>query len=306
MGATSRQIADPAQEYGQRIERGNVLAAHDRHDEAAGELRAAAGAFPDHPAAHHNLGNTLLATGDREGATIAFRKALEVDADFYPAACNLAACLVTSGRHNEALGILSRPPVLRSSWGRIALGDLLAQMGKSREAFVQYAEAREIDPTNIRAIVSLARSVWALPGTSRLDEAIEIAREAARLDPAGDGGSELGSLLEKKPGPEAAESAIEVLRPVVEADRLTARAAGSWARLLARTGAPKEGVAFLEAWIARRGASGTEESRSIAWFALGALHERTGAFDAAFAAWTRGNQLSEQSSPVRAGTAHPG
>src|SRR5437868_619191 len=82
---------------------------------------------PDHPQAHHNLGNALIALGRVEEAIAAYRRAVELLSSFPEARLHLGNALYQNGQMQEAMRVYQE---LLENWpdypeAHNALGHLL-------------------------------------------------------------------------------------------------------------------------------------------------------------------------------------
>jgi pentatricopeptide repeat protein len=163
-----------------------------------------------------NLGNLYEATGDAARAEDYYRKAIQVDALFFPAKMNLAVLLsrtgrddeaesllrevleaypeqydaayslalllAASGQYDEALTFLDRaaaglPDRSRVHYNR---GLLLAQLGQDEDAEAALATALQLEPESVDYLYAL---IDFCARRDRLDEALELARRMIEAHP---------------------------------------------------------------------------------------------------------------------------
>ncbi|MBI3180785.1 MAG: tetratricopeptide repeat protein [Myxococcales bacterium] len=110
------------------------------------------------------LGQARAHLGEREGALLALRRAVEVDEDCLPAKEELASMLLEAGRSEEALEayetLLSKTRPEATDMGRVALlcrvGELWASVGQSEKARERFEKALSIAPSHQHALRGLA------------------------------------------------------------------------------------------------------------------------------------------------------
>ncbi len=156
------------------------LAAHFQSEE--GFWRYALERNPDAWLAHNNLGNVLLARGERDAAIAHFERALQLYPDYAEGEYNLALAEVGAGRLNEAVRHYAASLRLepRNGDARNNLGNAYLRLGRGPEAVAEYAEAVRLDPANVEARCNLGVGLMRL---GRRDEAVAQYREALRLRP---------------------------------------------------------------------------------------------------------------------------
>lgn len=107
---------------------------------------------PDHPAAHHNLGNLLLARGDLRGALLRFQAAARLNRNSALPLINAGNCLFQLGRPREAERALARAvardPRTFEGWANLA--EVRRQLGDRRGAARAYERALELRPGDQR------------------------------------------------------------------------------------------------------------------------------------------------------------
>ncbi len=106
------------------------------------------------------LGDAHDRLGEKEAAKGAFRKAIELDASYEEAYCNLGILLARDGQNEEAERILRTATQLdpNSHEAHGTLGIVLQELGKSSEAEDEIRRAIEIDLTDEIASFYLNRA----------------------------------------------------------------------------------------------------------------------------------------------------
>jgi tetratricopeptide (TPR) repeat protein len=135
----------------------------------------------DMPSGPYNLANLEVLQGRYAEAEKHYRRALEIDDQFFLARTNLAMLLAQLGRNAEA------EPLLREVFGQqpnsagaaFNLGLLLAEEGNTAEAETALRAALKADPTLAAAAYNLA----VLVAPRRPAEAVELSRRAAEARP---------------------------------------------------------------------------------------------------------------------------
>jgi protein O-GlcNAc transferase len=131
---------------------------------------------------YNNYGIALKALERLDDAEAAFRKALELDADYSGALYNLAMLLFEREDLDEAeqlsrKALERKPEFIDALHG---LGNIQAAKGLVVEAERTLRQSLEIDPENTNAYTHLGRIKMQF---GRTEEAIELFRTAVRLDP---------------------------------------------------------------------------------------------------------------------------
>ncbi len=136
----------------------------------------------DNAMARQNLGNSLLAEGDLQGALRELGECVRISPAFPDARSNLASVLGALGRNEEALQQLREALRLGQDGFnvRLNLGQALFRLGRAEEALVEYRRAIELDPRDARGPARLGVALAAL---GRLEEARTAELRALELDP---------------------------------------------------------------------------------------------------------------------------
>jgi tetratricopeptide (TPR) repeat protein len=131
-----------------------MLSADDRRrfDHALDEYVAAQRFDADRPEAHGALGTLYATRGRAQEAAAEYRRALEIDDAYVPAALNLADLQRAQGQDSEAertlRAVLARAP--QSAVAHHALGLTLVRQKRTREALAELARATKLAPDNAR------------------------------------------------------------------------------------------------------------------------------------------------------------
>ena len=135
----------------------------------------------DMPSGPYNLANLEVTQGRYAEAERNYRRALQIDDQFFIAKTNLALLLSQLGRNTEAETLLREAVAAQPSNAGAAfnLGLLLAEEGKTAEAEKALRAALKADATLAAAAYNLA----VLVAPQRLSEAVELSRKAARARP---------------------------------------------------------------------------------------------------------------------------
>jgi predicted CXXCH cytochrome family protein len=135
----------------------------------------------DLPSGPYDLGNLYVALGRPADAERQYRRALEIDGQFFAAHANLASLLAGQGRLAEAETLLRQAHAARPQEAGLSfnLGLLLAERGRADEAKAMLRAALETDPRMAPAAYNLAVMV----GARHPAEALTLARRAAALRP---------------------------------------------------------------------------------------------------------------------------
>lgn len=148
-------------------------------ERAATEYRAAQMLNADRAESWLNLGSLDARLGDAAAAEAAYRRALDTDPRFVPAAVNLADLYRQLGRDADGERVLRQALARRpdDAAGRYALGLLLVRQQRQAEALDLLRAAAQASPTTSRYAYVYA---LALDGAGRRDEAIAVLEQAQR------------------------------------------------------------------------------------------------------------------------------
>jgi tetratricopeptide (TPR) repeat protein len=135
----------------------------------------------DMPSGPYNLANLEVLQGHYADAEKHYRRALEIDSQFFVARINLAMLLAQMHRNSEAEQLLREALAQQPNNAGAAfnLGLLLAEEGKTADAEAALRAALTADPTLAAAAYNLA----VLVAPRRPAEAVELSRRAAQARP---------------------------------------------------------------------------------------------------------------------------
>jgi tetratricopeptide (TPR) repeat protein len=121
-----------------------------RLDKAIEDYLASQRSNSDRPESHHNIGILFMELGRQGEAETEFKKALEIDPNFVPAAVTLADLYRSQKREAEAepvlRAVIARDPSAASV--HFALGLWLVRAGRREEAWGELKRAAELAPDN--------------------------------------------------------------------------------------------------------------------------------------------------------------
>jgi tetratricopeptide (TPR) repeat protein/ssDNA-binding Zn-finger/Zn-ribbon topoisomerase 1 len=150
-----------------------------RRDKGIEEYIASQNSNADRPEAHHNIGLVLMELGRAREAEAEFKKALELDRDFVPAAVTLADLYRGLGRDAEAehilRSLLARAPTAAAA--HFSLGLWLVRTGRHEEALVEFKQAANLAPESAHFGYVYAVSVASAGNRA---QAMEILRDLLR------------------------------------------------------------------------------------------------------------------------------
>ncbi len=166
---------------------GAALAAKGDLDGATRAFREAVEADPDQPEALNNLGKMLAARGDVTSAVNDYRRALGLDPTQAETYFNLEELYRKAGRHRDAMEILSRLVAARGGDVADVAGELNYRRGVNAFALGDTAEALDRLQDAVRSEPDLAGAWLTLSvvdrKTGRLEEAVKAARKGTELAP---------------------------------------------------------------------------------------------------------------------------
>ncbi len=154
-----------------RIEPKNVLALRAAsnlylknalHNKALPLLETLVLAAPTSTDAHADLAAVYAASGNRKGAEKEFRRALELQADYFPALAGLGNLLARAGEDGVAMPLLHKAIRLqpKSYEGHFLLGSALNRLGQFEEARTELEEAAKIGGENEPQVFYQLARAW--------------------------------------------------------------------------------------------------------------------------------------------------
>ncbi len=254
------------------------------HDRAETAHRQAIEIDPDDAEAHFNLGNDLVALGRNDEAAIAFDAALQRDPNHAASRSNLATVLRDRGNYVAAVEQL-QDAVRRNPDNaalRFNLGNVLQEAGRLEDARDAYRAAIKRDPSHVEARINLA---FVLVDLGEPEAAIKMYEACRKKRP--DDVVLLAALASLYEQINRLERTRELLRAGLTIDPADARLGLIEARVKRRDGhldsARAKLIALLDTEL------DAEMEGEIA-LELGAVCDRLGAWDEAYAALVRGNR----------------
>ncbi len=160
----------------------NELLNRAQYDDALEVARSLADRLPDNPVPLNLQGRILKAMGDPEGARDAYRKSLERDPGFAPAAVNLALMMLDEGQLDKAREGFESVLEKRAGFSPALLGLARVEMHADNvpQAIALLEKLRLSDTRAVEPRVLLANLLIA---QARHDDALAVAREALDLAP---------------------------------------------------------------------------------------------------------------------------
>jgi serine/threonine-protein kinase len=161
-------------------------------------LQTKVGEQKDNAATQSQLGHSLLARGDLEGATAAFRKAIDLDPGHAEAHNGLGRALQRKGNLDEAIAEYRKATDLdpKSFWPHHNLGHALHAKGENDGALAAFRKAIGIDAKIAGTHAGLG---WVLHAQGDRNGAVTAFRKAVDLDPkSAVSHSDLGCALQAK------------------------------------------------------------------------------------------------------------
>ena len=180
---------------------------------ATDEYLASLCARPDHWSSHFNLGNYYLAIGNPAAAARAFETAVELEPDMLMPYVNASIAYARLNRKDDAEKALRTALKIdpQSAEANMNLGMLLAEDSRLAEAEAAFRAALKRDPNLALAAYNLS----VLLARDHLGEAVDWARVAYRVSPAGKYGWTLAIYLQRVGKP---DEAVSILRDAIERD----------------------------------------------------------------------------------------
>lgn len=280
-----------------RNNHGAILLKLGRSEQAAKQFEISLKLDPKQPSAMVNLAQIRFASGTPEGLRAArdlFEKALALAPDGEIARALVIIALRLNDRaaavsyyQDYAARFSSATAQTNSAPARAELGAALLAAGLAKEASEELSAAVASDPSNVEAIILLARSFLArkdIPSAGRtLEAAVARGVEAAPI---------YAALAEIYQAAGHIENAIPAMRLAIEHDPKSEAYRFRYGMLLTDTKAP-------EAAVIRLTESLKEFPRSSKlWFALGVAHFKNLKHDQAAAAFARSIELDPKFAPA--------
>lgn len=169
------------------------LQADGRHDEALAHYRAFIAARPEDinvPRAYHQIGRSLLALHQPDGALLAFRDALARRQGDIDSLAGIGDILMARRQYAEAIPVWQQYLALKpdNTGVMMNLGIALVQLDRDAEAREIFRRVTELQPTDVGAHVNYG---YTLVNTGRPDDAAREFRTAISLEKDPQGRAEL-------------------------------------------------------------------------------------------------------------------
>jgi protein O-GlcNAc transferase len=153
-----------------------------RFDEALANQERALRINPNYADAYYTMGMTLKAKGDRDAALESHQKALQLNPRHIEALVNVGNFHSMQRNFEEAKGVYERALQIKPNHveANYRLGNALAELHDLKAAALSYGRVLQLQPDHVEVHIKLGSL---LIKQKRLDEAVEILRQARRLDP---------------------------------------------------------------------------------------------------------------------------
>ena len=159
-----------------------VLIEQGQWDAAEQQYRKAIQLDPQYAPAANGLGACLLQAGNIDGAATQFRKAIELDPLMFKAHGNLGSAFLVQGKLAEAEEHFRQAAQIAPREGSFyrGLATLLVRQGKVKQAIAELRSGLELAPADLELYCQLGSL---LEGQGRADEALQQYEAALQLQP---------------------------------------------------------------------------------------------------------------------------
>ncbi len=231
------------------------------------------------------LGTLAQSGGNLDEAARYLSAATQAEPDSVLALQGLAGVLYAAGDFDRAIGVLNRCLKLEPGNARslVNLGIIYHARGRFGRALQAFERALEVRPEFAAAHSNIGKIHQLLGDLELAREHFEKALELAPGHPEATAGLAVQMELRGE-----VEAGLELLRPLVEAGRINAELAVTYANLQRRQGEHATAAALLERVLA---SSPSSVEQSHVHFTLGDLYDEQGAYDHAFTHYREGNRL---------------
>lgn len=203
---------------------------------------------------HYLLGMSRAAAGDLAAAETSLRRALELNPTLEPAGLRLATVLISSGRHQAAIDLLTS--MIQRKPGALAAQGLLA------EAWVELGDLARAESVYRRLLSADSANEQGLAGLARVYLRRNLPEQARDL---------LAPWLQSPPA-------------------LTPQSQLVLAEVLDKSGRPAEAIERLDTLLQTPSLAAAD--KALCLFALGRLLDKQGDFHRAFAVYQQANQAT--------------
>jgi tetratricopeptide (TPR) repeat protein len=140
----------------------NLYLQNDLHTKALPLLETLAAVTPKAADVHADLAAVYAANGDLKGAETEFRRALELEADYFPALAGLGNLLARAGDDAAAMPLLRKAVQLqpRAYEGHFLLGSALNRLGQFEEARTELEQASKLGGENEPQVFYQLARAW--------------------------------------------------------------------------------------------------------------------------------------------------
>jgi len=307
---------------------GAALIAQDRFADAEKHLRKAVKLRPDYVDAITNLGNAQLKRGDMVRAEASYRKALGLDPARADAHNNLGSLLADAASTADAIAHYRQALAANPYYvdAHVNLGNALLEQDDAAAAEQQYRQALDVQVGHPPSMIGLATALIVQDRSGEAEDCLRALIRAHPDDPRGY--KELGDLLQDVGAAAEAEAnlrqaldldlanldiaaalaaslekasrladAAEMAQRVLEQDPANVAASITLAKCERRGGRSEQGLARLTALD--QGALPADAAAAVS-YESGALHDRLGQYEDAYAAYAAANELNNRHWRARA------
>jgi tetratricopeptide (TPR) repeat protein len=270
---------------------GGILAKQGKIKEAETNLVEAVRLNPNYAPAYSDLGDILVAEGKIEEGIKYIRAAIAIKPDYAHGHYNLGWALALQGKLEEAvaeyrIALQLDPESPKSLNYRDDLAVILAKLGRTAEAAVQFQQVLKLNPADAPAHW---RYGMLLARTGKLNEAIAHLQESVRLEPNLQAQQDLAFLLRTAGQPQAAAKVYrEMLR--VKPDSLQALNNLAWILAVNPSDAVRNGPEAVR--LAERACQLTGSREPLFLGTLSAAYAEAGRFEDAIRIAGKANDLA--------------
>ena len=273
------------------IDRGRILMALHKAQDALTELQRYNANTPDSPLGHYYLGVALQQSGDSAGAKDQFRRVLVLNPDFAPALYSLAQLQLADEESAQAVDSATSCVWLEPSKisNRLLLGTALLKHGSPAKAREQFLFAQQLDPKNPSVHLNLALASIAERKFTDAEAELET---ALRLDPSFD--DALAELVDLRVSLKQETKALSTAQRVLASDPSNPGAHLVLGSLLAAM------MKYAEAESELAEAARLDPNLVVAYLKLGWVKQQLQEFDSAVTYYQKALALQPNFAPLHA------